>query len=305
MKHNLTTLRLLTGRHVKLYFKDRVNFFMSLITPLILLVLFVTFLKNVYSSSFTSMMPKGYQPDSGIINAFTGGWLLSSILGTSSVTVAFCSNIFMVQDKMTGRRKDLLVSPVRRDVLAISYYLANVLATLIVCMAALGVGLLYLATVGWTLTAGDVAGIVGDTLLCLLFGTALAALVEHFISSQGGISAVATLVSSMYGFLCGAYMPLSQFSEPIRNFAACIPGTHGVVLLRQHFMRGAIDKLAEGIPAEGIEAIRKAFDNELVFFGHRVSSGQMVAVLLIAWVVLLAAYVLVQFAQNRRTDRKA
>ena len=67
MKHNLTTLRLLTGRHVKLYFKDRVNFFMSLITPLILLVLFVTFLKNVYSSSFTSMMPKGYQPDSGII----------------------------------------------------------------------------------------------------------------------------------------------------------------------------------------------------------------------------------------------
>ena len=205
---------------------------------------------------------------------------------------------------MTGRRKDLLVSPVRRDVLAISYYLANVLATLIVCMAALGVGLLYLATVGWTLTAGDVAGIVGDTLLCLLFGTALAALVEHFISSQGGISAVATLVSSMYGFLCGAYMPLSQFSEPIRNFAACIPGTHGVVLLRQHFMRGAIDKLAEGIPAEGIEAIRKAFDNELFFFGHRVSSGQMVAVLLIAWVVLLAAYVLVQFAQNRRAGRK-
>lgn len=300
MKRHLTTLRLLTGRNIQLYFKDRVTFFMSLITPLILLVLFVTFLKNVYTDSFLSMLPPAFQPEERVLNAFTGGWLLSSMLGTSSVTVAFCSNIIMVQDKVTGRRKDLLVSPVRREILALSYYLANVLATLIVCLIALAAGLVYLAAVGWTLTAGDIAGIIGDTLLCLLFGTSLAAVVEHFLSSQGGISAVATLVSSMYGFLCGAYMPLSQFSEGIRNFAACIPGTHGVVLLRRHFMQGAIQELESVIPAEGIAAIRKGFDNELYFFGNRVETGQMVMVLLGSVVVLLAAYVLIQWRDAKR-----
>lgn len=38
----------LVKRNVKLYFKDRGTFFTSLITPVILLVLYGTFLKNVY-----------------------------------------------------------------------------------------------------------------------------------------------------------------------------------------------------------------------------------------------------------------
>ena len=36
------------ARNTKGYFKNKFNFFLSLITPLILLVLFVTFLRNVY-----------------------------------------------------------------------------------------------------------------------------------------------------------------------------------------------------------------------------------------------------------------
>ena len=116
-------------------------------------------------------------------------------------------------------------------------------------------GLLYLSAVGWYLSMMDVLLILADMALCILFGTSLAAVVEYFISSQGGISAVATLVSSMYGFLCGAYMPLSQFSEPIRNVAAMIPGTYGAVLLKNHFMRGALAELSGVLPEEGIEGI--------------------------------------------------
>ena len=41
----------LVWRNTKLFFKDKGMFFTSLITPLILLVLFVTFLGNVYRDS--------------------------------------------------------------------------------------------------------------------------------------------------------------------------------------------------------------------------------------------------------------
>ena len=42
----------LVSRNIKCYFKDKFLFFVSMITPMILLVLFVTFLRGVYIDSF-------------------------------------------------------------------------------------------------------------------------------------------------------------------------------------------------------------------------------------------------------------
>lgn len=297
---SLTILRLLTARNMKLYFKDKMTFFMSLLSPLILLVLFVTFLKSVYVDSFTAFIPEGFQISNKAIDGFTGGWLMSSILGVSSVTVAFCSNIIMVDDKIKGNINDLLVSPVRRDLLAVGYYLANLITTFIVCLAAMLVGFLYLAVVGWYLSVSDVLFILLDLTLCILFGTALAALVEQFLSTQGGVSAVATLVSSMYGFLCGAYMPISQFAAPIRNFVAFIPGTYGTALLRGHYMNGVLETLEGELPAEMISGLKDGFDSRLYFFGHQVQPWQMYAVLGGAVVLLLGLYVLISWRRSRR-----
>ena len=48
----MTGLYSLIKRNIKLYFKDKGLFFSSLITPIILLVLYVTFLRNVFYDSF-------------------------------------------------------------------------------------------------------------------------------------------------------------------------------------------------------------------------------------------------------------
>ena len=48
----MTGLGALIKRNVKLYFRDKGMFFTSLITPIILLVLYTTFLKNVFEESF-------------------------------------------------------------------------------------------------------------------------------------------------------------------------------------------------------------------------------------------------------------
>ena len=47
----------LIKRNTKLFFKDKAMFLTSLITPLILILLFVTFLGNVYRDSFNSSLP--------------------------------------------------------------------------------------------------------------------------------------------------------------------------------------------------------------------------------------------------------
>ena len=97
----------LTKRNVKLYFKDKGMFFSSLITPLILLVLYTTFLKNVFEDSFRGALDAaGAAVSDSIIGGCVGGQLVSSLLAVSCVTVAFCSNLLMVQDKISGARRD-------------------------------------------------------------------------------------------------------------------------------------------------------------------------------------------------------
>ena len=46
-----------TRRNIKLFFKDKGLFFTSLITPVILLVLYITFLARVFRESFNASMP--------------------------------------------------------------------------------------------------------------------------------------------------------------------------------------------------------------------------------------------------------
>ena len=120
----------LTKRHCKLFFKDRGMFLCALITPLILLVLYITFLGKVFKDSYTMSFPAGLNVPDSVLNGLAGGQLLSSLLSVCCVTVAFCSNMIMVQDKFTGARKDLLITPLKKHKLAISYYLATLLSTL-------------------------------------------------------------------------------------------------------------------------------------------------------------------------------
>ena len=63
----MSTAFILIKRNIKLFFKDKGMFFTSLITPAILLVLYVTFLGNVYRDSFTSNLPNSLKLSESII----------------------------------------------------------------------------------------------------------------------------------------------------------------------------------------------------------------------------------------------
>ncbi|MCI6360006.1 MAG: ABC transporter permease [Oscillospiraceae bacterium] len=298
----MSALHALVKRNTKLFFKDKGMFFTSLITPVILLVLYGSFLGGVYEDTFRGVLEGFGAPVSDrLLGGCVGGELASSLLAVCCVTVAFCSNMLMVQDKVSGARHDLTITPVRSGTLALGYYIATLLSTLLVCYVAAGVCLLYLAKVGWYLTGGDVLCLLLDVLLLVLFGTALSSIINHFLSSQGQISAVGTIVSAGYGFLCGAYMPISQFSEGLQKLISFLPGTYGTSLLRNHALRGVFGEMeAQGFPAEAVETIRDAVDCNLYFFGDRVEPGAMYAVLGGAVVVLIAVYVLLNVLRGAK-----
>ena len=269
----MVTLNNLIKRNVKLFFKDKGMLFTSLITPLILLVLYITFLGNVYKSSFTTNIPEFIKIEDSLINGLVGGQLVSSLLSVS-----------------------LDITPVKKSTLALSYYISTFISTFIICIIAMLGGFIYLACIGWYLSFGDVLFIILDIFLVVLFGTALSSIINYFLTSQGQISAVGTIVSACYGFICGAYMPISQFSPFLQKILSFLPGTYGTSLFRNHCINGVFREMSNNYyPSELINGFKDTVDCNVYFFGNKVEILPMYLYILLIDITLVGIYILLNF----------
>lgn len=297
----MKTLYILIKRNVNLFFKDKGMFFTALITPAILLLLYATFLGNIYKDTFLAVFPAGMEVDEELINGCVGGQLISSILAVSCITVAFCSNMLMVQDKANSTVNDFYITPVDNRLLSVSYYVATLFSTLIICFVSTGVCLAYIAFVGFYMSVSDVLFLLLDVLLLVMFGTAISSLINYFLSTQGQISAVGSIISAAYGFICGAYMPISQFSEGLQKVLSFLPGTYGTALVRNHAMRGVLSEMeAQGVPTALVDGIRDTIDCNVYFFGDAVGVGTMYAILGGSAALLLILYVLINLMKRKQ-----
>ena len=291
-------------RNLKLFFKDKGMFFSSLITPIILLVLYATFLAKVYRDSFVSALPTGVTIPDKLLDGTVVSQLISALLAVSCVTVSFCSNLLMIQDKAGGNIRDFTVSPVKRGVLAAGYYIASAASTLIVTLSALAVCLVYLCTQGWYMTVPDVLLVILDVFLLTLFGTALSSCVNFFLSTNGQASAVGTIVSAGYGFICGAYMPISTFGKGLQKILSFLPGTYGTCLIKNHMMRGVFEEMENiGFPKEVMKGIKDGVDYNIYFFNKSVSVSTMYLVLIGA--VMLSTVLFVLFHTLKRNSKSS
>ncbi len=290
----------LTIRNIKVYFSDKGMFFTSLITPAILLILYSTFLANVYKDAFISAIPDGIQISNKLLNGLVSGQLVGSLLSVSCITVAFCSNMLMVQDKVNGNLKDLIITPTDKKILAISYFLASFISTLIVNLFALGLCLIYIAINGWFMNINDILLIVLNVISLTLFGCILSSLINSFLSTQGQISAVGSIVSSMYGFIAGAYMPMSQFGTGLRNALLFLPTTYATALMKNSVMESTFRELGKIIPNDVINSLKESIDIRLIFNNNVISISTMYLIVIITIIVLFILYILKHFLYKNK-----
>lgn len=284
----------LINRNRKLFFKDKGMFFSSLMTPLILIVLYATFLANVYKKSFESALPQVMAVSESLINGTVAAQLMAALLAVSCVTVTFCVNLTMVQDRANGARKDFNVSPVKSPVIYMGYFFATVLNSLMVNGVAFALCLVYVKSMGWYLSASDIVLLLLDILLLVLFGAVLSSIVCYPLKTQGQMSAVGTIVSAGYGFVCGAYMPISNFSEGLQKGMSYLPSTYGTSMLKNHMMRGIFEEMKTiGFPEEAVKGIADSLDCNPVFRGEVVSPVQMIIVMAATILILGLIYLTV------------
>lgn len=297
----MKTVISLVNRNRKLFFRDKGMFFSALITPFILIVLYVTFLAKVYKDSFVTAFPEGFSIADKLIDGTVASQLVAALLAVSCVTVTFCVNLTMVQDKASGARKDFNVSPVSCSKIYLGYFLATVLNSLMVNGLALAIGLIYIGKMGWYLSSVDVLWIIFDEVLLVLFGSTLSSIISYPLTTQGQMSAVGTIVSAGYGFICGAYMPISNFGSGLQKVLSYLPGTYGTSLLKNHMLRGIFTEMeSENLPDELITAVKESLDCSPQFHGNVVNVTQMVFIMAGSILVLGIIFLLITILDEKR-----
>lgn len=289
---DLGALGYLVRRALGVFLKDKLSVFLALLSPLIVLVLYIFFLGDLQTDSLLAYFPAG-TVDESAAQAFVDSWMIAGVLGTATITVSFSANSVMVGDRERGVLGDFLAAPVKKSVLIGGYFVFNFVVTVVICTVVFLIGLVYLAASGsFFMSAADVFAALGTVLFAALSATLISVLVCAAFPTQGALGGFVGIVSAAIGFLIGAYMPLGTFPDGVEYAAGVLPGTHAAGLFRNFFMRGALKNLTAGLPAGVSDEIAESFSMTFGFFGAEADIAVM-AGYVAGWIALTAVLGLV------------
>lgn len=295
----------LVERNVKIFLKDKMGVFFSLLAPLIVLGLYVLFLGDVQMQSIESAF-KDIPIDNKLLKNFVDNWMLAGVISVACVTVSFSAQEIVVKDREKGVLADMLCAPVKRYLLSIGYYISNVIITLTICTIVLVIAFVYMAISGWTMSAGEVFMSFGLLVMSVLSSSAIISLICKIVKTSAQHSAIVGIISAAIGFFMGAYMPISIFPKAIQYVTLFIPATYSAGLFRELFMRGALEKIEEVIPQAGAK-LEESFSMQLDFFGKTIEAKQMAWIFFVYSALIIVIWMAIEIAtlaKHKSADRK-
>jgi ABC-2 type transporter. len=285
----MRTVLAITGRNLRLFFRDPLNVFFSLLGALIVFLLYALFLGNLQIDSISDGVPSA---DPDLARGFVDSWMFAGIVALSTVTTPLGALAVFVDDAASGRFRDFLVSPLRRGQLVLGYlgsaFLIGVLMTLIV----LAVALVYLwLVVGVVLGGVEIARSLGWIVLAAAGFTALWAFVVSFLRTTGAFSALSTIVGTVAGFVAGAYIAVGVFPDSVRDVVSALPFAQAAMLLRREFTADSLSELVAG-DQEAIDQLDRFYGTTLAVGDWTVPiwfAAGMLVVMAVAFTVLAAS----------------
>ncbi len=285
----------LTDRHMKVFIRDRASVFFSFLSILIVFILNILFIgNNIQTGIKSSFLQNGIVLSDELVKLFSNAWMVSGVIGIGTITISNGSIGVMVHDTMTNAKSDFYVTPTKRVLIVLSYFVSTVAITFLMSLGMLVIVYVYLLINGMTALAFvDLSAIIGIILLSTLCSSMIMTTVALLIKSENAYSIVASLLGIIIGFASGAYMPLNMFPATVGNVFAFVPTTGAVVLLRQKFMSTVIADLNKVMPAEATQGLLKEFGMELKIGSWVVPDFAIVLYMVAALFIALGVAVLI------------
>jgi multidrug/hemolysin transport system permease protein len=278
----MRSIALLTSRNLRVFFRDRAGVFFSLLSALILISLYALFLGGLQVDSLKAWFPRASDAN---VRWFVNSWVFAGITMITTLTTAIAALGVFVDDNVTGRFRDFIVSPVRRSHLILGYMIAGFVVSIVMTTVIIVIGQLYLLSQGDApLTLANLGEMFGAVALSSAAFSALAAFAVTFLKSTGAFTALSTVVGSLIGFFSGAYVPAGTLPPSVADGINVLPFAHAAMLIRRPYTEQALTALIGG-QDEVAEKVRSFYGMSASVGDFAVTGGFAILALVIVGVM--------------------
>ena len=292
----------LTKRNLLLFFKDKQSILFSLLTSMIVLALYLLFLKDTFVSAMDSAINQ-FPGLSSLIDKndkdmFANLILLTGILGSAMITVPYNCLITLVKDRENKVDYDILATPLKRGQIILSYFVSAAFSSVILTGIILAIGLTTICMHGDVyLGIIDILKAFGVVALGSISATSIFMIVVLFLKSVSASGAFFGLLSAVSGFIIGAYIPISQFSEAIQTVCNIFPASQITIVLRNVLINGLLEHMNTSLNGvdQGmfVTSIKELFSFKARLFDGFFDMSQMLVYIVVSIVICIVVQILV------------
>ena len=255
----------LSIRNLRLFVRDKALVLFSFLSVIIILGLYVLFLRDIQVQNIRSMI----QMDIPEIDALVYAWMLPGLIAVASITLSLGNMGRLVDDAQGETLNDFLVSPLKRTQLILSYLISSIIITsfISVCMFALSIVIVKLKGGPW-LNLEQILQSLGIIVLLIISSALLSLYIASWVKTQNTYGVVNSMVGTFIGFVTGAYMPMGIMPVFVQNMFNILPVSLGASLLRQVYLSPILDTVFKNAPVEMLSEYRYFQGVDLKVFGR-------------------------------------
>lgn len=290
-------MKKLISRNIKLYFRDKSSVFFSLLSVLIVIVLYVLFLSNIQVDSVSQQLNRAISEKS--ISYLINSWVLAGLLSITTVTSTLGALGFMVNDREKKIVMDFKSAPLKMS----TYPIAGVVSAMIVgifisVLALIVFGAYIFIDSGYYFSLIIILKSLGLILVSTFMSAALMGFLVSFFSTNSAFSSASLLIGTTIGFVNGLYIPVGQLSNTIQKSLNLLPFAHIASLFRQVLMKDSINNVFDGAPLSAANNYKENFGVILKWGETRITFNFSIAFIVIVFLVSLILF-FINFKRKR------
>ena len=249
----------LISRNRKVYTRDRLAFFMSFLSVIILILVYQVFLGQIQIDAVKEAL--GSDTASSDTIKMVNYWLISGLTTIISMTSTLGAFGVMVSDKEKKLSEDFKVSPISNFKVELSYaifaILFGIILTMFSCVFAIGIFNGFASLLDYS--AKDYLTIFGIISLSTVLSASIILPILTIIQTSSAFTTLSTIVGTFIGFISGVYLSIGSVGETLQQVMTWFPMTQVNALLKQVLMKNSIAQVFNDAPSSVINEYKESY----------------------------------------------
>ncbi|MFS5316277.1 ABC transporter permease [Streptococcus agalactiae] len=285
----------LISRNRKVYTRDRLAFFMSFLSVIILILVYQIFLGKIQLDAIKAAL-RSNTVSSDTIH-MVNYWLIAGLTTIISMTSTLGAFGVMVSDKEKKLNEDFKVSPISNIKIELSYaifaVLFGIVMTMFSCIFAIGIFNGFNSLLEYS--AMDYLTILGIVSLGTVLSAAMILPILAFIHTSSAFTTLSTIVGTFIGFISGVYLSIGSVGKVLQQVMTWFPLTQINSLLKQVLMKGSIAKVFDKANEATVSNYKESYGVVLRNAdGERLSNHFMLIYIIALILILLAIHFIIK-----------